>query len=162
MTTRFTHPVFFWPACVLLLLVISLFSCQQAQARADAADLFLDAMLESDVSGLNSLTAENFIFIASNGHIQDKHHFLETIRTGALKVTRATLLNMRESSAGQVRLITGNGEFIAMSQDLVPSGLIRITMVTNKTPTAERVVLVQLTPVIPSASCEDGNCLIQQ
>lgn len=132
-----------------------------AQARADVVDLFMDALMENDASQLDGLLASNFVFIGTNGHIQDKSHFLATLKSGKIKIYSARFKNMRESSTGPVRVLTGNGEFTARSEVVLPSGLMRITVVTDRAKKQERLVLVQLTPVIPTDECKDGNCLIR-
>ncbi len=133
----------------------------EAKAAADPVDLFVEALLDADADSLDRLLSSNFIFIGSNGHVQDKEHFLETIRNRHLIVKSAKFKNLRESSAGPVRMVTGNGTFVAISNQALPSGLMRATLVADGTGPRERIVLVQLTPVIPSAECEDGNCLIR-
>ncbi len=149
----------FWPAMAAIMICLALPG--RAEAKPDVSDLFLDAVLESDVDELAIILSSNFVFIGSNGHIQDKEHFLETLKSGGLKVQRVTLKNTRESSAGPVRLITGNGEFTAVSEVILPTGLMRVTMVTERAGKAERVVLLQLTPVVPTSDCRDGNCRIR-
>ncbi|MDO5536637.1 MAG: nuclear transport factor 2 family protein [Desulfovibrionaceae bacterium] len=146
---------------VIFSLCLVLAGPSQVQARPNTADLFVEALLANDADGLDVLLASNFVFIGSNGHIQDKAHFLETIRSGKLKIVRARFRNQRESSAGPVRMLTGNGEFTAISETVLPSGLMRFTLVAERADSRERVVLVQLTPVIPTEDCRDGNCLIR-
>ena len=133
-------------------------------AETNLGDLCADAyraLLDADVESLDRLLAPNFIFIGSNGHVQDKEHFLQTIAQKKLVVHKASFKNLRESSAGPVRLVTGNGVFTAVSDVPLPSGLMRVSLVSDCTGKRERIVLVQLTPVIPTAQCEDGNCLIR-
>lgn len=132
------------------------------RAAADPVDLFVEALLDSDVDSLENLLAPNFVFIGSNGHIQDREHFIRTIKSRDLVVKDASFKNLRETSAGPVRLVTGNGVFQAVSRVLLPSGLMRVTLVADSSiRPRERIVLVQLTPVIPTEECEDGNCLIR-
>lgn len=141
--------------------VTSLVCVSDARAVADPVDLYVEALLDADVESLDRLLASNFIFIGSNGHVQDKEHFLQTIAQKKLIVHKASFKNLRESSAGPVRLVTGNGVFTAVSDVPLPSGLMRVSLVSDCTGKRERIVLVQLTPVIPTAQCEDGNCLIR-
>ncbi len=160
MSARPLRSLFVWPAVAALLFCLVLCPAR-AEARPDVADLFVDALLESDVAQLDAVLASNFVFIGSNGHIQDKKHFLESLKTGAIRVRAATFTNTRETSAGPVRLITGNGEFTVESEVGLPSGLMRCTMVTDRAGRAERIVLLQMTPVVPTADCRDGNCRIR-
>lgn len=147
-------------APLLLSACLILAPCE-AGAAADPVDLFVEALLDADTDSLDRILSPNFVFIGSNGHIQDKEHFLATLRDRHLVVKSASFKNLRESSAGPVRMVTGNGTFIAISSQPLPSGLMRVTLVADNTGPRERIVLVQLTPVIPTAECGDGNCLIR-
>ncbi|MBR4746377.1 MAG: nuclear transport factor 2 family protein [Desulfovibrio sp.] len=132
-----------------------------AQARADAGALMTEALLDSDAKALEKLLAPNFVFIASSGHIADREHFLESVRTKHFKVMGMSLMNMRESRTGPVRIITGNGTFTAAYDTPLPGGLMRLTLVTESVKGSEQVLLLQLTPVIPTHDCRDGNCRIR-
>lgn len=132
-----------------------------AGAAADVAGLYTDALISGDAKALERLLAPNFIFIAPNGHIEDGSHFLESIRSRHFVVSDMTLKNMRETRTGDVRLITGNGTFMARSDNPLPGGLMRLTMVTDRSSGSEKILLVQVTPVIPTRDCRDGNCRIR-
>ena len=122
---------------------------------------YTDALISGDAKALERLLAPNFIFIAPNGHIEDGSHFLESIRSRHFVVSDMTLKNMRETRTGDVRLITGNGTFMASSDNPLPGGLMRLTMVTDRSSGSEKILLVQVTPVIPTRDCRDGNCRIR-
>ncbi|MDO4840232.1 MAG: nuclear transport factor 2 family protein [Desulfovibrionaceae bacterium] len=155
--TRFLRAVIFSLCSVFLFA-----SAERAYARPDVADLFVEALLGRDLPELNTVLSSNFIFIGSNGHIQDKDHFLDSLQTGRLIVKEVRLKNTRESTAGSVRMITGNGVFTAYSADPLPSGLMRVTLIADrKGSEEERIVLVQLTPVVSTKDCADGNCRIR-
>lgn len=148
--------------CCSLLAFFLLAFAGQALAAADNAELFEEALLDSDLKTLNRLLAPNFLFIASNGHIQDREHFLASVREKKLVVTSMTFKNLRESLRGESRIITGNGTFKAKSDVPLPAGLMRLSVVSNNMKGApEQIVLVQLTPVIPTKDCRDGNCRIR-
>ena len=149
--------------CLSFVLTVAL-SClapADTRAAADPVDLFVEALLDADTDTLDRLLASNYVFIGSNGHVQDKEHFIASIRSRNVVVKSASFKNLRETSAGPVRMVTGNGTFTAVSNLPLPSGLMRVTLVADNTGPRERIVLVQLTPVIPTAQCEDGNCLIR-
>ncbi len=147
--------------CLVLTVAMSVLVPAQARAAADPVDLFVEALLDKDTETLDRLLASNYVFIGSNGHIQDKEHFIAAIRSGDLVIKSASFKNLRETSAGPVRMVTGNGTFVAVSNLPLPSGLMRVTLVADDTGPRERIVLVQLTPVIPTSDCEDGNCQIR-
>ena len=153
----------FLRAVIVALCFVFLFaSADRACARPDVADLFVEALLGKDLPELDALLSSNFIFIGSNGHIQDKDHFMDSLKSGRLAVKEVRLKNTRESTAGSVRMITGNGVFTAYSADPLPSGLMRVTLIADrKGAEDERIVLVQLTPVVSTKDCADGNCRIK-
>lgn len=132
-----------------------------ALARADVVQLYTDAVMLGDVQELEKILAPNYWHIGSNGHIQDKNHFIQAIKNKELVVERLTFTNVRESSLGQTRLLTGNGMFKGYSALPRPQGLMRYTMVTAMNNGKEEVVLFQATPVIPTDDCKDGNCRIK-
>lgn len=146
-----------------LALLLSTFAGPAApHAAVDVTGLYAEALMAGDVAALDRLLAPNHLFIASSGHIQDKAHFLTTVRRGGLKVKGFTLSNVRESLIGTTRVVTGNGVFEAESDTPLPGGLMRFSLVIEKTQeTPERIVLVQLTPVIPTGECPDGTCRIR-
>lgn len=150
------------PACLLAgFLALGTALPAPAAAAADVAGLYTDALISGDARALERLLAPNFIFIAPNGHIEDGIHFLDSIRTRHFVVSDMTLKNMRETRTGDVRLITGNGTFTARADNPLPGGLMRLTMVTDRSSGSERILLVQVTPVIPTRDCSDGNCRIR-
>ncbi len=148
------------PLAALALLGLLLLP-RPALAAPDVFELALDAMMSADSGELERLLAPNFVFIGPNGHVQDKEHFLEAIGTRALNVKAAKFRNLRETSSGSVRLLTGNGVFDAGSADPQPPGLMQVSVVKELGDKQERLVLVQLTPVLPSPSCPDGNCRLR-
>lgn len=132
-----------------------------ALARADVIELYTNAVMTGDVAELEKILAPNYWHIGSNGHIQDKSHFIDSIREKALVVDRLTFTNVRETKLGETRLLTGNGTFKGYSSLPRPQGLMRYTMVTAENRGNEQVVLFQATPVIPTDNCQDGNCRIK-
>ena len=137
-------------------------NAQTVSARPGVPDLFVEALMDKDLPALGSLLSSNFVFIGSNGHIQDKDHFLDSLKTGRLIVKEARFKNMRETLAGSVRMVTGNGTFKALCSDPLPTGLMRVTLISDKMGADdERIVLVQLTPVVSTKDCADGNCRIK-
>lgn len=144
-----------------LVLTLMLGMQSLALARADVVQLYTDAVMLGDVQELEKILAPNYWHIGSNGHIQDKSHFIQSIKDRQLVVERLTFTNVREASLGETRLLTGNGIFKGYSALPRPQGLMRYTMVTAMNNGKEEVVLFQATPVIPTADCSDGNCRIK-
>ncbi|MBQ3059505.1 MAG: nuclear transport factor 2 family protein [Desulfovibrio sp.] len=132
-----------------------------AQARVDAVDLYAEAVMTADIPELEKLLAPNYWHIGPNGHIQDKAHFIESIKSRQLVVNHLSLSNQRETRIGQTRLLTANGEFKGVSTPPHPQGLMRFTMVLVNSQGQDQVVLFQATPVQPTTECSDGNCRIK-
>ncbi|MBQ4567627.1 MAG: nuclear transport factor 2 family protein [Desulfovibrio sp.] len=132
-----------------------------ATARVDTAELYAEAVMTADVPALEKLLAPNYWHIGTNGHIQDKAHFIESIRDKTLVVNHLSLSNERESRIGETRILTFNGEFKGVSTPSRPQGLMRFSMVLVNNRGKEQVVLFQATPVLSTPECSDGNCRIK-
>ena len=132
-----------------------------ARAGADVIEQYTNAVMTCDIPVLEKILAPNYWHIGGNGHIQDKEHFLQSLKNKDLVVDRLTFTNVREASLGQTRLLTGNGTFKGHSTLPRPQGLMRYTMVTAENKGKEEVVLFQATPVRPTPECEEGNCRIK-
>lgn len=132
-----------------------------AHAKADPVEQYTEAVMTGDIPALEKILAPNFWYIGSNGHMRDKAHFIEEIKDKKLVVDHMTLTNIRETRAGQTRLLTANGVFRGKSEMPRPQGLMRYTMVLGDNQGMEQVVLFQATPVISTPECTDGDCKIQ-
>lgn len=149
-------------AAAALLAAFLVFACvQSAQAKADTVDMFSNAVLTGDAPELEKVLAPNFWYIGANGHIRDKDHFISEIKEKKLVINRIALSNMRETQIGQTRLLTFNGSLNGKSDMPLPEGLMRFTMVLGDNRGQEQVALFQVTPVIPTRDCQDGNCRIK-
>lgn len=144
-----------------LILCLVLFGAVKAYAKADTVDLFTNAVLTGDIPELEKVLAPNFWYIGANGHIRDKEHFIAEIKDKKLEINRLSLSNMRETSVGQTRLLTANGEFRGKSDLPLPEGLMRFTLALADNQGQEQAVLFQVTPVIATNDCKDGNCRIK-
>jgi len=144
-----------------LLLLCVLCLATPAQARVNTVDLYTEAVMTGDIAALEKLLAPNYWHIGSNGHIQDKEHFIASIKDKKLIVNHLSLSNERETHIGETRLLTGNGQFKGISKPARPQGLMRFTMVLVNNKGTEQVVLFQVTPVEPTPECNDGNCRIK-
>ena len=143
-----------------LALVFCLFA-GTAQAKPDTIALYIEALLAGDAPALEKLLAPNYWHVSTNGHIQDKEHFINSIRNRKLVVSRMTFSNARTVMIGEAKLVTATGYLKATSPHPLPEGILRFTLVLVKTGRGEQVVLYQGTPVIPGKDCDDGNCDIQ-
>ena len=132
-----------------------------AQAKPDTVELYTEAVMIGDVPALETLLAPNYWHINANGHIEDKEHFINTIKNKELVVDRLTFTNARTAMIGDSKLITGTGYLKAKATPPLPQGLMRITVVVISNKRREQVVLFQATPVVGTPECRDGNCKIQ-
>ena len=141
----------------LVSLALSLIFAGAALAKADVTELYAEALMTGDVESLDKLLAPNYWHVSANGHIQDKEHFLASLKERKLVIDRIRLSNMRSN----VTLVTANGELKGSATPPLPQGLMRYTMVLNKVSKETKIVLFQATPVVPSQDCRDGNCAIR-
>lgn len=132
-----------------------------AHAKADTVALYTEAVMTGDVAALQKLLAPNYWHVSSNGHIQDKEHFIAGIKDKELVVDRLTLTNVRDTKVGNTRMLTANGYFKGTAVPPLPQGLMRFTMVLANNNGQEQVALFQATPVEPTPACKDGNCKIK-
>ena len=145
-------------------LVCALFLCLsagQAHAKADTVALYTEAVMTGDIPALETLLAPNYWHINANGHIEDKEHFINTIKNKELVIDRLTFTNARTAMIGDSKLITGTGYLKAKATPPLPQGLMRVTVVVVSNKGRDQVVLFQATPVVATDDCNDGNCKIQ-
>ena len=147
-------------AALFAALVITL-SGGLAQAKPDTVELYTEAVMIGDVPALETLLAPNYWHINANGHIEDKEHFINTIKNKELVIDRLTFTNARTAMISDAKLVTGTGYLKAKATPPLPEGLMRITVVVISNKGREQVVLFQATPVIATDDCNDGNCKIQ-
>lgn len=149
---------------LLALAVLALaltFGPRAASAKADVVELYANAVISADADMLEKILAPNYWHVAANGHIQDKEHFIQSIKNKQLVINHLTLTNLRRSMVGECTLMTGNGILRGTATPTLPEGLMRYSIVIAKNGNVEQVVLFQATPVVPSADCKDGNCAIR-
>ena len=132
-----------------------------AQAKPDTVELYTEAVMIGDVPALETLLAPNYWHINANGHIEDKEHFINTIKNKELVIDRLTFTNARTAMIGDSKLITGTGYLKAKATPPLPQGLMRVTVVVVSNKGRDQVVLFQATPVVATDDCNDGNCKIQ-
>ncbi|WP_300709048.1 nuclear transport factor 2 family protein [uncultured Desulfovibrio sp.] len=147
-------------ALAVLALALTLGS-RAASAKADVVELYANAVISADADMLEKILAPNYWHVAANGHIQDKEHFIQSIRNKQLVINHLTLTNLRRSMVGDCTLMTGNGILRGKATPTLPEGLMRYSIVIAKNGNQEQVVLFQATPVVPSADCKDGNCALR-
>lgn len=132
-----------------------------AQARPDLVELYTEAVRTADAAALERLLAPNYWHVGANGHIQDKEHFIESVKSGKMVIKTLHIRNVRASMVGKTMVVTGNGIMQGTSEPPLPEGLMRYTLVLGDNGGRQQVVLFQATPVMPTADCKDGNCALR-
>lgn len=94
-----------------------------AQAKPDTVELYTEAVMIGDVPALETLLAPNYWHINANGHIEDKEHFINTIKNKELVIDRLTFTNARTAMIGDSKLITGTGYLKAKATPPLPRAL---------------------------------------
>lgn len=150
-----------WKIVPALALCGTLFMAANCLAKADIVELYTQAVMTADIPELEKILAPNFHYVGSNGHIRDKEHFIQELKDKTLVVDRLSLSNQRDSSIGDTRLVTANGVFYGKSDDPRPQGLMRFSMIIVNNRGEDQVALMQMTPVVASRECHDGNCKIK-
>ena len=117
--------------------------------------------MTADIQELEKILAPNFWYVGPNGHIIDKEHFIADLKEKKLVVDRLSLRNQRETQVGDTRMVTSNGVFYGKSVLPRPQGLMRYCIVIGDNNGREQIALVQVTPVIGTEDCVDGNCQIK-
>ena len=138
-----------------------IFSLQSARAKSDVVELYAESVMTADVDELQKILAPNFWYVSPAGHIMDKEHFIDELKSKRLVVDRLSLRNQRETKVGETRIVTANGVFYGKSLLPRPQGLMRYCIVAGDNHGEEQIVLVQVTPVIGTDDCADGNCQIK-
>ena len=132
-----------------------------AQAKPDTVELYTEAVMIGDVPALETLLAPNYWHINANGHIEDKEHFINTIKNKELVIDRLTFTNARTAMIGDAKLITGTGYLKAKATPPLPQGLMRVTVVVVNNKGREQVVLFESKAVIATEDCNGGSGKIQ-
>lgn len=142
-------------------LALALMAGSSVQARPDMVELYTEAVRTANAAELERLLAPNYWHISANGHIQDKEHFIASIRNGKMRIKELHIRNVRASMVGKTMVVTGNGIMKGSSEPPLPEGLMRYTLVLGDNAGRQQVVLFQATPVVPSVDCKDGNCALR-
>ena len=151
----------FLKSAFLVCTLVLCLSAGQAHAKADTVALYTEAVMTGDIPALETLLAPNYWHISANGHIEDKEHFINTIKNKELIIDRLTFTNARTAMISDAKLITGTGYLKGKATPPLREGLMRITILVVSNKGREQVVLFQATPVIATEDCNDGNCKIQ-
>ncbi len=82
-----------------------------AEEALDAEDVRYNAMMKNDIAALERMLGDELVYIYSNGKIDGKKEFLETLRSGKLrfKIMQRSGETLRDY--GCVSIITGTAHF---------------------------------------------------
>ena len=117
----------------------------EAEATATAHQ-WAGLLTNSDVNGLETLLATDYIHTHGTGKVESKQQFVEALRSGARKYERCDMSNLQVIPLGNVALVHGNLNVKAVTKSKTIEATHRFTMVTAKTDQGIKVVSYQATP----------------
>jgi len=117
----------------------------EAEATATARQ-WAGLLTNSDVNGLETLLATDYIHTHGTGKVESKQQFVEALRSGARKYERCDMSNLQVIPLGNVALVHGNLNVKAVTKSKTIEATHRFTMVIAKTDQGIKVVSYQATP----------------
>jgi len=117
----------------------------EAEATATAHQ-WAGLLTNSDVNGLETLLATDYIHTHGTGKVESKQQFVEALRSGARKYERCDMSNLQVIPLGNVALVHGNLNVKAVTKSRTIEGTHRFTMVIAKADQGIKVVSYQATP----------------
>jgi hypothetical protein len=106
-----------------------------------------EAMLRSDVEALGRLLADDLIYTHSNGIVDTKARYLESLKSGDLKYISIEREDVKLRVYGNTAVITGRGLFKARSRGQELNSRLRFTDVWVRNRGAWRMVAWQSTRI---------------
>jgi ketosteroid isomerase-like protein len=122
-----------------------------ADAREDilAADARrFAAMIQGDLTALEGLLAEDLAYTHSNGQIETRAQFLESLRSGKLRYLAAVPSDVNVRVYGETAVVTGRAEMKVSSQGQELTVTARFTEVWVKSGGAWKLAAWQSTRVV--------------
>lgn len=114
----------------LLLLLPALAAAQNVQEDILAADARrFAAMIQGDLAALEDLLAEDLTYTHSNGQVETRTQFLESLRSGKLRYLAAMPSDVNVRVYGDTAVVTGRVEMKVSSQGQEPTVTARFTEV---------------------------------
>lgn len=134
-------------ALVILPVLLVLLCGSVASAKVDPVELYIEAVMTRDTATLEKLLAANYLHINGNGYLQDKEHFIASLKNGKMLIDRLTITDVNASHYGDATMITGTVLLRGKFEPKLPQGLQRLTMVLEKKDGQNKIILFQATPV---------------
>lgn len=88
-----------------------------------------DAVMNHNVSAMDSLLADDYIAITPNGTLQSKEQTLANLRAGTLRIKSLDFADRKVRFYGQTALVTSRAEVSGTNGDVELSGSFRYTRV---------------------------------
>jgi ketosteroid isomerase-like protein len=102
-----TSPLLFVSAALLLLSACAHLNSAPSESVEQVERRRFAAMVAQDVAALEPMLAEDLRYIHSNGQLESKPQFLETIRSGRLRYREVAIQELDVRSYKDVAVITG-------------------------------------------------------
>lgn len=142
----------------LCALILFFAAAPAAHARPDVVDQYVEAVLARDAATLERILAANYLHINGNGFLQDKEHFINSLKSGEMRVDRLSISDVVASHYGGAMLITGNIHVHGKFSVRQPQGLQRAAMVAESKNGEEKIILFQATPVWNRKEARVADC----
>ena len=117
----------------------------EAEATATARQ-WAGLLTNSDVNGLETLLATDYVHTHGTGKVESKQQFVEALRSGARKYERCDMSDLRVIPLGNTAVVYGSLDVKAVTKSKTIEGTHRFTMVIAKTDQSIKVVSFQATP----------------
>ena len=117
----------------------------EAEATATARQ-WAGLLTNSDVNGLETLLAADYVHTHGTGKVESKQQFVEALRSGARKYERCEMKDLRFISLGNTAMVHGSIDVQALARGKTIEGNYRFLMVVTKTDQGIKVVSYQAKP----------------
>ena len=117
----------------------------EAEATATARQ-WAGLLTTTDVHGLETLLASDYVHTHGTGKVESKQQFVEALRSGARKYEQCEMKDLRFISLGNTAVVHGSIDVQALARGKTIEGNYRFLMVVTKTDQGIKVVSYQATP----------------
>jgi len=144
--------IFIYSMFLLMILAIPAVSAPTDSTREAILRLeqaWQDALISSDVAALDKLYAETMIYTHSNGSVDDKKSYIESIRSGAAKYQSMTRDEIKVQVFGDSAIVTCHWQVSSVSGTKVNNTNARYLHFYTRQGGKWRMVAHQATRIIP-------------
>ncbi len=128
----------------------------------EVAQQYVEYLLTSNIDGLNSILAENYVYVAGNGYLLNKPAFVNLFKQRKLHIRHMTMSDPILTKYGHVTVVTADMIYQGTLHIVEPTSLQRVTLVIEDGEAGEKIVLYQATPVHKDAALDEAEAKIIQ